>query len=503
MPNQLKDSVILATRDKHSTEIKITTCQVGDVDGIHTHMKEFLEKNFGITDYSRHVIRGGKGEIIESFVVKFIDDDQWYAIDTLEAPYDGNSDEGVSYNEPLTMRTLGGLINSMIAKGFLSFDDESLEGHGTTRDTMPMVLLAGVMQNDKSSGADGTHSIKHIATNDSLMVSIRTITDDEVASDIHNNYRRTRIMAESMIARGFFEIDPIPESAEPVTSSDYLKIKINHTPQHSTDLYLGDITDRTAVKNSLLLSPQFIDCFKNISGRVFNYEYRVGADINNSKLIAYGGNAKPNNSTLLHKPIIAINNIDTEINLSEQALVVQALDENLLKTGLYKAVNDYLFSKGNAEVFKVTNTAMVTDNKRPIPIKDGKGSDITSVYSSTDLGEMLVCIVDEGEINTLEMMLCKVVKKKTLPPSSDDIIRVIEETIYSLTIAEKHKSDGRGYDIGVIYKDTDVGKLVNIISHTLYADRRVGNTQVLSHNLRLAFAAYHQEPLVNIGIEEL
>lgn len=257
MINQTNSKIVLATRNTNSKEILTTTCLGENINNIHNHLKEFLEENFGITHYAKHIIRGNSGELIETSLVKFIDDESYYSVYGTGSISDNTTQESSDVIEDLDFDGLKTLINSLVMKGFLSHDSESLESRELILNTRPMVLLANITKNK-----DGQATIQDIATNDSLMINIRDISNEEVMDNNINEYRKIMSIVDSMISNGSFQKDPTLEPISVEHCGEFQVVTLNRNTQESNRLFIGDITDVDAFDNSLVLSSDFLATFK-------------------------------------------------------------------------------------------------------------------------------------------------------------------------------------------------------------------------------------------------
>lgn len=260
-------SLILATRNARANKVVVTTCPSNTPDAIHAHFKDFLETNLGVTDYAKQVIYGKEGEVIESYLVKFIDDDQYYTVHSFCDIDEDNDHEAGVMIEQLDINDLNTLIECLVMEGYLSPDIEAMENQDLRLGTRPLVTLALV-------GASGSNQgILSIGTNDSLMISIKPQNYDETTS-INLDYIKQLNIINRMIEQQVFSRNPIPEKVMPEHGGDTKIVTLNRSQSHPFKLEVKSINDSEITNNSLLLARDFTSAFEVLTGRVFQKKYQ-------------------------------------------------------------------------------------------------------------------------------------------------------------------------------------------------------------------------------------
>lgn len=258
--------LILATRNTNSNKISITSCLSNTTDDIHAHFKRFLEESLGMTDYAKQVIYGKEGEVVESYLVKFIDDDQYYTVHSFcDVDEDNDHDAGIAI-EQLDINDLNKLIECLVMEGYLSPDIELLKDQGLELRTRPLVVLALVGASSSNQG------ILSIGTNDSLMISTKPQAYDQT-TNINLDYSKRLNIINRMIEQQVFTGNPIPENVMPEHGSDTKIVKLNRSKSHPYKLEVQSISDSEVTNNSLLLAAEFTSVFESLTGRIFQKPY--------------------------------------------------------------------------------------------------------------------------------------------------------------------------------------------------------------------------------------
>lgn len=270
-------NLILATRNAKANKVVITTCLSNKSTDIHAHFKDFLEENLGMIDYAKQIIHGKRGEVIESYLVKFVNDDEYHTLHSFcDIDEDNDHDAGVTI-EQLDINDLNKLIECLVMKGYLSPEFEAMDSQYLELGTRPLVVLALV-------GATGSNQgILSIGTNDSLMISTRSMAYEYgFKPGVCADYKKRINAIRQMIADEVFNEDPIPESVMPEHNGDDQIVEISRNRMLPYKLQIKDISDSEITDSSLLLTPDFTAAFEALTGRVFQPTYYepLSADIN-------------------------------------------------------------------------------------------------------------------------------------------------------------------------------------------------------------------------------
>lgn len=262
-------SLILATRNTKVKEVIITTCPSNSPNAIHEHFKEFLEDNLGMTDYAKQVIYGKQGEVIESYLVKFVNDDDYYTLHSFcDINEDNDNDAGVTI-EQLDINDLNKLIECLVMKGYLSPDFETMDSQSLKLSTRPLVVLALV-------GATGSNQgILSIGTNDSLMISTKPIVcEHDFETGVCADYKKKAEAIKQMISDGVFKESPIPESVIPEHGGDEQIVVLSRDESFPYELQVKGINNIEITNSCLLLTSDFTSAFESLTGRVFQKAYQ-------------------------------------------------------------------------------------------------------------------------------------------------------------------------------------------------------------------------------------
>lgn len=502
------NKTILVLRDAGEKSIKITTAIGGDTKVLRDSLNDFLLKNFGITEIKQHLIHGDHNGSVESFLVKLVDDQDFYSVYNGMMEKARRHEGGETELNNVSDSDLINFIYGLVLQGSLSFAMHVLRDKKQTIETMPMILLAELMlaKNDRGE-SDNNYFIRKFATNDPLLIDIDVYTN---SSDKHEKYSYSnRVHADDAIKRmtrhGTFDRDERYPDLETVNEGLPKTIHFKENTGYNCKGGIIGISDTAIVKNSLLLSTEFLEVFLKESGRDFGFNQRTMTSINNSVITHWGRLPTTENNKLLHPFIRSIAMNGTSKGLLEEVLLVSSKEDDKLSEMLERALNDYFFNKNYEEQATAKKNFIVTDGSKIIPIDTDMEENANYAYGSVDLGRIITCITDmnkAGEV--LEMTLCESISRGFFDNSGDYNAHEMAKITYSLTLSN---STNGVFEIERIHKSMKIGVLVNKMAGILRSRNSDGQGYLdmneLMPLLHDSFAIYGNEDMLKVSVSQL
>lgn len=269
----MNSKMILAIRNGGETDVKTMTFNGDDAISIVAALKVFLFDNFKINDFACQRITGTQGEVIDSFLVRFEGNDEFYSVYTSKPRINSNSSSVACSNDTKQVDNddLIHLIYGLVMEGYLSFLPHSLNINKLTQETMPLILLARLEQSYK--GCDGTYFIQDFATNDQTLIDIAPHGNDDTTPFSYDHVASAQNLMLQMVNRGdFTESKLLPKVESPHQSVGY---KVVFGGEYPYQLSVRDLTDRDQVSNSILLSNSFLHAFALASNKILDFNYKI------------------------------------------------------------------------------------------------------------------------------------------------------------------------------------------------------------------------------------
>lgn len=509
--NKSKFKAILAYRNANDSNIHIVK---GDDDNsnIHEAFKSFMLTNFGITNFYQQLIYGRHDGTVRSFIVEYLDNDQPYTL------YSGMYKKTAGYNdgeteiEQLSDIDLIDFIYALVLQGYLSPKDEVLDYRGLSLATMPMVLLTHMNSSPKEDGeCNGDYFIKRLATNDPLLIDINQYVSSE---DTHKSWSYSQTVhaddaIERMISHGTFDRDARYPDAEPLHNGMGYTVTLKGSckSSHEREAAFKELSNLSTNKNSLFLSPQFLDLFKEESGRTFSFEQRILSSINGSTMTQWGVFDDKNcNDNFLHAPTYSLNGFgdSSDILPCIKDLVSKDNSDNSLEKMFCKALNSYFFDREQSSNITYKKEKVVTDGLNIIPVQTHENEQHAYACSNVNLGKVLVTVVNENmNGRMIELTLCSLENKKVVDWELDDSYSVVTGTTYSITSSSGTR-DSTEFEPFNIYKDENLSRTINRMI-SIIMENAAQNDGVINIMpfIRNSFAAFGNEHLLTLDISDL
>lgn len=428
---------ILATRSvataNNKAVITVTTDTNSELSGIRKALQLFLKDSLNITEVFYHIISPVDNDTLKVICIKFAGNDNpkivWATnkisdedLNELRGMKPKSKKEGVlDYGKSKKVDIIDFGIDdlSLLISGlslsegfFVNKDDEECS-------EKPTMLLAGF--NDY-----GAVNIQYITSNDPLLA---TIYKADSGCEYYNSDNYSLKKTHSLLAKldkaekANEDFSVIQQYSRPNTDDVYIKSGVDDSDRETLELN-ELLLSNDRVKNSIILSPEFIEAHKSVTKRILGFEVRKLTDlgIQPTVLIKHGSigilnKVSSNNentdydNNLYEKPSLSLTGDD----IAAFVIEVNNTNDEWVQREIVEAVNNHFFSRSGSMVEELSTDELITNAFKNVQIHHSVGGMETrfSTQASYNAGLPLFSVIKKKNGSVIfEAAICKSISKK-------------------------------------------------------------------------------------------